>query len=212
MTENSVSESPAGSTSRPGLPPEPYLIVGLGNPGRDYKKSRHNLGFMTLDKLAERLDVRFTRVQNKTLVTDARYAERRLVLAKPQTYMNLSGQAVGSLVRFYKIPIEQFMVVYDDIDLPTGSLRMRPGGGSGGHRGLKSIIQGLGSEEFPRLRLGVGRPPGRLDPANYVLQNFDRTDGDLIVEVLNLASDAILEFIKEGIQQAMTRYNRREGD
>ncbi|HJS29871.1 MAG TPA: aminoacyl-tRNA hydrolase, partial [Anaerolineales bacterium] len=138
--------------------------------------------------------------------------DRRLILAKPQTYMNLSGQAVASLLRFYKIETGNLLIVSDDIDLPTGSLRMRPGGGYGGQRGLESIIERLGTEDFPRLRLGVGRPPGRKTAAGYVLQGFSRAEADQVAQLLDTAADAILTFVTEGIQKAMTLYNRRFED
>ncbi|HJS28551.1 MAG TPA: aminoacyl-tRNA hydrolase, partial [Anaerolineales bacterium] len=165
----------------------PFLIVGLGNPGREYRGSRHNIGFMALDHLAVRLQVSFRKVQHKALVTDGRHHDRRLILAKPQTYMNLSGQAVASLLRFYKIETGNLLIVSDDIDLPTGSLRMRPGGGYGGQRGLESIIERLGTEDFPRLRLGVGRPPGRKTAAGYVLQGFSRAEADQVAQLLDAA-------------------------
>jgi peptidyl-tRNA hydrolase, PTH1 family len=146
----------------------PYLMVGLGNPGREYRTNRHNIGFMLVDHLAARLSVSFSRLESKALVTKAEYQGRRLVLAKPQTFMNLSGQAVGTLVRFYKVPLAQLMVCYDDVDLPLGQIRIRPDGGSAGQKGMGSIIERLGTQQFPRLRLGIGRPPGRMDAAAYV--------------------------------------------
>ena len=206
-SEMQVETSPKGTS-----PLGPFLVVGLGNPGREYRYSRHNIGFMALDNLAGRLDVSFSRVQNRALVTDVRYLERKLILAKPQTFMNLSGQAVDSLLRFYRIELENLLVVSDDIDLSTGSIRLRPAGGYGGQRGLQSIISRLGTNEFPRLRLGVGRPPGSMDPADYVLRKFNRDQTELLGQVLDEASDAILAFIAEGIQQAMTRFNRRFDD
>ncbi|MFQ5617119.1 MAG: aminoacyl-tRNA hydrolase, partial [Anaerolineales bacterium] len=143
----------------------PFLIAGLGNPGREYAGNRHNVGFMLVDRLAERLRVRFTRMQNKALVTDALWQEHKLILAKPQTYMNESGQAVAPLVRFYKIPLENLLVAFDDMDIPLGAIRIRPKGGSGGQKGMKSVIQRLGNQQgFPRIRLGLGRPPGQMPP------------------------------------------------
>jgi PTH1 family peptidyl-tRNA hydrolase len=213
MTDPESKDPESGTPSVPRQPASPCLIVGLGNPGRNYKQSRHNIGFMALDRLASRLGVTFSRLQHKALVTDSRYAGERIILAKPQTYMNLSGQAVSSLLRFYQIETENLLIVSDDIDLPTGSLRMRPGGGFGGQRGLESIIERLGTEDFPRLRLGVGRPPGRMSPADYVLQTFSKSESELLDQVLNDAADAILAFVVQGIQKAMTLYNRRnEGE
>lgn len=188
-------------------PSTPYLIVGLGNPGREYQESRHNIGFLLLSRLAERLGVSFSRLQSKALVTDGRYQDHKIILAKPQTFMNLSGQAVGPLVNFYKIPLENLLVVYDEVDLPFGTLRLRPSGGSGGHNGMKSLITRLGTEGFPRLRLGVSRPPGRMEAAAYVLQDFSSEEAALLPEILDLAGDAALTFITQGIEAAMNRYN-----
>lgn len=188
-------------------PSTPYLIVGLGNPGREYQESRHNIGFLLLSRLAERLGVSFSRLQSKALVTDGRYQDHKIILAKPQTFMNLSGQAVGPLVNFYKIPLENMLVVYDEVDLPFGTLRLRPSGGSGGHNGMKSLITRLGTEGFPRLRLGVSRPPGRMEAAAYVLQDFSSEEAALLPEILDLAGDAALTFITQGIEAAMNRYN-----
>ena len=185
----------------------PYLIVGLGNQGREYQGNRHNIGFLLVNHLAERLGISFSRLQSKALVTDGRYQGRKIILAKPQTFMNLSGQAVGSLVNFYKVALEQLLIVYDEVDLPFGTLRMRPSGGSGGHNGMKSIIERLGTEDFPRMRLGVGRPPGRMEAADYVLQNFSKEEQERLVEILDRAGEAALTFVAQGIEEAMNRYN-----
>jgi PTH1 family peptidyl-tRNA hydrolase len=184
-----------------------YLIVGLGNPGREYKGNRHNLGFMVLDCLAARLGSSFGRLQSHALIAKGEYQERRIILAKPQTYMNLSGQAVGSLARFYKVPPENMLVVYDDVDLPLGTLRLRPDGGSAGQKGMRSIIERLGTEVIPRLRVGIGRPPGRMDAAAYVLQDFSRDEADLLPQILDRACEAALTFITRGLETAMNQYN-----
>ena len=128
-----------------------FLIAGLGNPGKDYRDTRHNIGFMTLDRIAERLDVIFTRTQAKALITDGWHQGNRIYLAKPQTFMNASGQSVNALVKFYKIPLENLLIAYDDVDLPFDTIRLKPSGGSAGHRGMKNIIQQLGTQNFPRL-------------------------------------------------------------
>ena len=184
-----------------------FLIVGLGNPGREYRFTRHNIGFMCLDHLADRLGTAFKRVESHALVTKASYQSNHLVLAKPQTYMNLSGQAVTALARFYKVSQENLLVVYDDVDLPLGMLRLRSAGGSAGQKGMQSIIERLGSQEFPRLRLGIGRPPGRMDAASYVLQEFHPTEKELLSMTLDRAVDAILTFVTEDLMIAMNRYN-----
>ena len=189
----------------PGAPV--FLIVGLGNPGREYRLTRHNIGFMCLDHLADRQGVTFSRVESRALVAKTAYQSNRLVLAKPQTYMNLSGQAVSSLARFYKVPLEHLLVAYDDVDLPLGMLRLRPEGGSAGQKGMQSIIERLGSQDFPRLRLGIGRPPGRMDAASYVLQEFHPGEVDLLAATLERAVDAILTFVTEDLVTAMNRYN-----
>jgi PTH1 family peptidyl-tRNA hydrolase len=188
----------------------PFLIVGLGNPGREYRQNRHNVGFMAVDRLAERLGVTFTRLEAKALVTKGDYQGRRIILAKPQTYMNLSGQATRALLNFYKVPLPNLLVVYDDVDLPLGSLRMRPGGGSAGQRGMESIIDRLGSQDFPRLRLGIGRPPGRMDAAEYVLHDFSPAEKNTVAAALDRAVQAILIFASEGLEAAMNRFNGTE--
>jgi PTH1 family peptidyl-tRNA hydrolase len=134
--------------------------------------------------------------------------QRAVVLAKPRTYMNKSGHPVASLARFYRIPLDRILVVYDDLDLPLGTTRLRPSGGSGGHRGLQSIINQLGSREFPRLRIGIGRPPGRMDPADYVLQDFSDEEESLLEETLEQATAAIETWLGEGVEEAMSHYNR----
>lgn len=185
-----------------------YLIVGLGNPGRDYRHNRHNVGFMVLDRLVERHKLMgFTKKQNKALITGGTIAEKSVVLAKPQTYMNLSGEAVGGLRRFYDIPLERVLVAFDELDLPVGVLRLRPEGGTSGHNGMKSIIQHLGTEKFPRLRIGIGRPPGRMDPAAYVLQDFKGDDANLMAITLDRAADAVETFLKDGLVAAMNKFN-----
>jgi peptidyl-tRNA hydrolase, PTH1 family len=184
-----------------------YLIVGLGNPGRQYRDNRHNIGFTVVDRIASRLGFSFSRVQFRSLVADVRHEGLRLFIAKPQTYMNESGQAVGALTRFFKIPADNLLVIYDDVDLPFGTLRLRPEGGSAGQKGVASIIERLGTKEFPRLRVGVGRPPGRMLAAAYVLQNFPKDEVDLLPEILDRAADASLVFVTEGLESAMNKYN-----
>jgi len=185
----------------------PYLIVGFGNPGREYKDSRHNFGFMLIDRIAVRLNARGMKLQSKAIVISTLYEECKIILAKPQTYMNLSGQSVQGLLHFYKIPNENLLTAHDDLDLPFGTIRIRPGGGPGGQRGLGNTIEQLGTKEFPRLRLGIGRPPGRMDPKVYVLQDFSREDIKFLPEVLDRAADAALEFVMKGLNAAMNKFN-----
>jgi PTH1 family peptidyl-tRNA hydrolase len=184
-----------------------YLIVGLGNPGREYKDNRHNIGFMLVDRLIVRLDARGMKLQSKAIVTSAAYEERKIILAKPQTYMNLSGQSVQGLLNFYKIPLSNFMIASDDLDIPFGTIRIRASGGPGGQRGLASVIERLGTKDFPRLRMGIGRPPGRMDPAAYVLQDFSRHEMSMLSGVLDRAADAVLAFVKDGLSKAMNQFN-----
>ena len=203
---------PSHNLSSPSIAPAPFLAVGLGNPGRDYRSNRHNVGFMLLDRLAARLGLTFSRYQFKALVTKGEYQQQKLVLAKPQTFMNLSGQAVSALVRFYKVPMENLLVVYDDVDLPLGTLRLRPAGGSAGQKGMTSIIEKLGIQDFPRLRIGIGRPSGRMEAAAYVLQDFSTAETELLSITLDRAVDAVLTFVTEGLTMAMNRYNTATND
>ncbi|MBC7877020.1 MAG: aminoacyl-tRNA hydrolase [Anaerolineales bacterium] len=184
-----------------------YLLIGLGNPGREYKDSRHNIGFMLVDRLAVRLNARGMKLQSKAIVTSALYEEHKIILAKPQTYMNLSGQSVQGLLNFYKLPIENLLVAHDDLDIPFGTIRIRPGGGPGGQRGMASTIEKLGTKDFPRLRLGIGRPPGRMDPKDYVLQDFSKDDQKFLPGVLDRAADAALEFVINGLNASMNKFN-----
>ncbi|HSK89155.1 MAG TPA: aminoacyl-tRNA hydrolase [Anaerolineales bacterium] len=188
-------------------PDTTYLLIGLGNPGREYRDSRHNVGFMLIDRLIIRLNARGLKVQSKAIVTSATYEERKLILAKPQTYMNLSGQSAQGLLHFYKLPMENMLVAHDDLDLPFGTIRIRPGGGPGGQRGMASTIEQLGSKDFPRLRIGIGRPPGRMNPSDYVLQNFSRDEMKILSDVVDRAADAALTFVVDGLNKAMNKYN-----
>ena len=187
--------------------PEPFLLVGLGNPGREYKDNRHNVGFMVIDRLVVRLNARGMKLQSKAIVVTATYEERKLILAKPQTFMNLSGQSVQGLAHFYKVPLTNLMVLSDDLDIPFGTIRIRASGGAGGQRGMASTIERLGTRDFPRLRIGIGRPPGRMDPAAYVLQDFPKDEVKLLSDVLDHAADAALEFVVKGLNASMNKFN-----
>lgn len=184
-----------------------FLIIGLGNPGREYKDNRHNVGFMLIDRLAVRLNARGMKVQSKAIVMDAQYEERKLILAKPQTFMNLSGQSVQGLAHFYKVPFTNLIVLSDDLDIPFGTIRIRASGGPGGQRGLSSILEQLGTKEIPRLRIGIGRPPGRMDPAAYVLQDFSRDEVKFLSEILDHGADAVFAFVTQGLNKAMNDFN-----
>jgi len=185
----------------------PYLIAGLGNPGPAYRQNRHNVGFMVVNTLAEDAGIAIRRVEQRALVGKGDIAGEPVILAKPQTYMNESGAALAPLARFYKVSGDRLLVVYDDLDLPFGALRLRPEGGTGGHHGMESIADRLGTRDFARLRVGIGRPPGRMDPRDYVLHDFDPDEMEQLPEVLGMAADAIRSFIREGIEEAMNAFN-----
>lgn len=172
------------------------LIVGLGNMGPRYVRNRHNIGFQVVDALAEAQSLTFTRSEKHAFVAHGTIGENRVVLVKPQTWMNDSGKAVTPLLSFYKIPSERMLVLYDDLDIPLGTLRFRHEGSSGGHRGVQSIIQNLGTQTFPRLRLGIGRPPGRMDPAAYVLQDFSSAEAPVHEDVLRMAKQLIVDWLR----------------
>ena len=173
------------------------LVAGLGNPGPRFEHNRHNIGFRAVEALAEAHRLTFTRTEHNARTAHGTVADERVILAKPQTFMNESGKAVGALTRYYKIPPERLLVVYDDLDIPLRTVRFRQEGSSGGHRGLQSIINPLSPRQFPRLRLGIGRPPGRMDPAAYVLQDFSEEEKPLLWDVLRLTKDLIEKWIKD---------------
>ncbi len=188
----------------------PKMIVGLGNPGPRYARNRHNVGFQIVDELAAKHGLSFEKRQFKALIASGVIDGQRVLLVKPQTFMNLSGEAVQPLAHYYKIDLPDLMVVFDDMDLPLGVIRLRPFGGAGGHNGMKSIIQRLGSNRFPRLRVGIDRPPGRMDPAAYVLQDFNPEEEEIMVQVRDRAVRALETWLTEGIDAAMNAFNRPE--
>lgn len=187
------------------------LLVGLGNPGRQYRHNRHNIGFMLMDLLAEKYTISLNRVQNKAIVGSGQIANRPVILVKPQTYMNLSGTAVSALLKFYKIAPTDLLVSYDELDLPSGTLRLRAEGGPAGHNGMRSIIEQLGPN-FPRLRLGIGRPAGQMAPAAYVLQDFDRAEQATVARLLVEGVKAVETFLESGIVLAMSKHNGNYGE
>ncbi len=187
-----------------------FLIVGLGNPGRQYEQSHHNAGFLALDYLAEQLNCPVTRAKFQALTGQAQLAGHRVLLMKPQTYMNLSGNAVGAAARFYHLEPAQVLVLYDDIALAPGRLRIRPSGSAGGHNGIKSIIAALGSQEFPRIRIGVGeRRGGEADLADFVLSEFSAADRKEIFARFDDICAAASLIVEGKIGEAMNRYNAR---
>ncbi len=184
------------------------LVVGLGNPGKEYAKTRHNVGFMVLDYFAKEQGVSIEQNKFKGLIGECRIGFEKVILLKPQTYMNLSGESIRSIVDFYNIAIEDIIVVYDDLDLPCGKLRLRANGSSGGQNGVKSIISHLGTQEFNRIRVGIDKNP-QIKTADYVLGKFSEEQQNLVNEALVQANDAILCFIKDDFNKAMNLYNKK---
>jgi len=188
--------------------PVEWLIVGLGNPGQKYLETRHNAGWHLLDTIVRDYDgFRFDEKRNKGLLARGELAGIKVALFKPQTYMNLSGEAVAPLARFYKVPPERILVVYDDLDLPLAALRLRKKGGAGGHNGMRSVIQHLGTQEFPRIRLGVGRPPGQMPGKAFLLQKFKPDEWEAMVATYERAARAVEAIVTEGLDIAMNQYN-----
>ncbi len=200
------------------------MIVGLGNPGPRYAENRHNIGFQCIELFAGRHNIDMPRMQLKARVGDGwvqqqssvldtlqggipQITRQKVLLVRPLTYMNASGEAVGPLARYYDIEPEEIIVVHDDLDLDSGKLRLRPGGGSGGQNGIKSIIRHLGSPDFARVRVGIGRPPGRMDPAAYVLQNFSQDEESLFDPLRAQIVDALKHWLFHGIDATMNKYN-----
>jgi PTH1 family peptidyl-tRNA hydrolase len=191
--------------------PDPidWLIVGLGNPGPEYELTAHNLGFLVVDRLAERSKIRVTRKDSMSLVGNGSIEGRRILLAKPQTFMNVSGPAVKGLLVKNELQPGQVLLVYDDLDLPWRSLRIRPNGSAGGHHGVDSVIRSIGSDEFPRLRLGIHGGSRERDGARIVLSQFRREQKEELDELLDYSAQAVESIIAEGVEKSMTRYNRR---
>jgi peptidyl-tRNA hydrolase, PTH1 family len=195
---------------QPRLDTAPWLVVGLGNPGPEYARHRHNVGFLVADVVADRAGITFGRHRRAVaLVAEGRlgYGGPRLVLAKPMTYMNLSGGAVVALVNFYKVPVDRVVIVHDELDLPYGQVRLKRGGGESGHNGVRSVSRSFGSRDYLRVRVGIGRPPGRQDPADYVLSDFsavERKELDLHVE---RAADAAEAVVTKGLEWTQNAYH-----
>ena len=189
-----------------------YLIIGLGNPGRQYRKNRHNTGFMLIDRFAETIALSFSRLQGGALIAQGDYETKKVILAKPQTFMNLSGKAALSLVKFYKMPLDNVIIIHDDLDLPLGTLRIRPDGGSGGQKGIHSVLVNLGTDQFPRIRMGIGRPPGNMEAPDYVLKNFNPGETPLVEDMLMRGVGALREWIKYGLSSSMNIYNSKNQD
>jgi peptidyl-tRNA hydrolase, PTH1 family len=184
----------------------PHLVVGLGNPGENYARTRHNLGFMVADLLAARLGAKFkAHKRSGAEVLTGRLAGRAVVLAKPRCYMNESGRQVGPLAKFYSVPPADIILIHDELDLEFGCIRLKFGGGEGGHNGLRSVASALGTKDFQRVRIGIGRPPGRKDPAAYVLENFTAAERVDVPTICEQAADATELLIELGLEPAQNR-------
>jgi peptidyl-tRNA hydrolase, PTH1 family len=190
----------------------PWLVVGLGNPGPEYAKNRHNVGFMVADVLASRIGARFGRHRRAVAeVAEGRmgYGGPRLILVKPLTYMNLSGGPITGLAQFYKVPVGQIIAIHDELDLPWTQLRLKIGGGEGGHNGLRSMSKSLGSKDYLRVRFGIGRPPGRQDAADYVLQDFSAVERKELDFFVDRAADAVEMLVERGLEPTQNLYHAR---
>ena len=185
-----------------------WLVVGLGNPGQKYERTRHNMGFLTVDLLAEQLNVKLNKVKFKSAYNIVRFGGQKCLVMKPQTYMNLSGEAVHEAAQFYKIPADHVLVIYDDVSLPVGKLRVRPTGSAGGHNGIKNIIAHLGTQDFPRIKIGTGAPTGGgAEMIDWVIGVPSQAERKILVESFETAIKAAEDIIENGCQKAMNDYN-----
>jgi peptidyl-tRNA hydrolase, PTH1 family len=184
-----------------------WLIVGLGNPGPDYAGNRHNAGFMVVDLLAQRMGANFKAHKGRADVVEGQLDGQRVRLVKPKAFMNVSGGPVASLRDFFKVPVERIVVVHDELDIPYGTLRLKAGGGDNGHNGLKSLRQSLGSGEFLRVRFGIGRPPGRMEAATFVLKDFSAAERKELDFFIDRAADAVASLLTDGLERAQNAYN-----
>lgn len=184
-----------------------YVIVGLGNPGKKYDGTRHNVGFDVVDYLSAKLDIPVNKIKYKALVGEGRVGTQKVLLVKPQTYMNLSGESVMQIMSYYDLPVDNLIVVYDDIDTEAGKLRIRKKGSAGTHNGMRNIIYLLRDDSFPRVRIGIGRPENGRDLADYVIGRFSKEEQKSMLPVLKNAGDAIVAMISDGVDLAMNRFN-----
>lgn len=186
-----------------------YIIVGLGNPGKKYENTRHNMGFLTIDRMAEEYGISVDKIKFKALVGEGRIAGQRVVLVKPQTYMNLSGQSVQEIMHFYKEDIENLIVIYDDLDIPAGKIRVRKKGSAGTHNGMRNIVQMLADDGFPRIRVGIGGEK-KGDLIDFVIGGVSKSEMELLREATVQASKAAVAIVEKGIEKAMNEYNIKE--
>ncbi len=188
------------------------LVVGLGNPGKEYTQTKHNVGFLVLDELGKKVGIEIGKEKFQSLCGEGFFDDKKLLLQKPQTYMNRSGDAVQSASNFYKIAPENIIVVHDEMDISLGRIMIKPGGGSAGNNGIKSIIANLGTQDFIRVRIGIGKPNTKDEGANHVLSEFSKSEGEIMEDSIITATDAVLEIINNGLQSAMNKYNIKSGN
>ncbi|MBE7048093.1 MAG: aminoacyl-tRNA hydrolase [Ruminococcaceae bacterium] len=186
-----------------------YVILGIGNPGRQYENTKHNIGFISLDFLSAAWNIPIQKIKHKALIGEGQHKGERVILVKPQTFVNLSGESIGEIMRFYKLSPEQLIVVYDDVNLDAGRIRIRSKGSDGGHNGMKSIIYHLQSDAFPRIRLGVGQKPSTYDLADWVLSKFTDEEIKVMAKAVDAIPDMVEEIMINGVQSAMNRFNGR---
>lgn len=184
-----------------------YIVAGLGNPGRDYEKTRHNAGFMAIDALSKKLDIKVNKIKYKGLVGEGRINGDRLILLKPQTFMNNSGEALREAIDFYKVPIENVIIIVDDIDIEPFQIKIKKGGSAGTHNGLKSIINLVNNRDFIRVKIGVGKKHPNEDLASFVLSRFSSKEEKSLEKVIDASSDAVIEIIQRGVESSMNNYN-----
>lgn len=184
-----------------------YLIVGLGNPEEDYSKTRHNMGFNVINKLAKQYEIEVTKKKFKGLYGAGSVENEKVILLKPQTFMNLSGESIREIMDFYKITEEEIIIIYDDMDIEPGTIKIRKLGGAGGHNGMKSVIQHLNTQKFTRIRVGIGTPKNKEDSINYVIGAMSKEDEEKLDKATTIAKDAIIEIIKNGVEKAMNKFN-----
>lgn len=190
-------------------PSEPLLVVGLGNPGPRYAGNRHNVGFLVVDELAARVGGKFKAHKGGAEVLECRLADRRVALAKPRSFMNVSGGPVVATARFYKVDPANLIVIHDELDLPYATIRLKLGGGENGHNGLRSISKSLGTRDYLRVRFGIGRPPGRMDPADFVLRDFSTTERKELALAVDTCADAVEALVSKGLEAAQNLFHAR---
>lgn len=185
-----------------------FVVVGLGNPGRKYAKTRHNMGFIAADELAQKLGIKINKIKNKSLVGEGYLADQKVLLVKPQTYMNLSGEAVREIMHYYRAEPEKIILIYDDVDIETGRIRIRKKGGAGTHNGMKSVVAAMGTEKFPRIRIGIGGDI-KMHLMDFVTGGMNKKEKEILKEAVRTAAEAAECIIEKGIDAAMNRYNSR---